>query len=83
MSLSTYAPSAPAIQLAEELHQKLSAVLDELIRVILLGSQARGEATDDSDVDILIVLPNLEKSTWIRFSKLPGGLGLRPGKRFR
>jgi uncharacterized protein len=29
------------------------------LRIILFGSQARGEATADSDVDLLIVLPEV------------------------
>jgi uncharacterized protein len=34
---------------------------DELRQLILFGSQARGEATDESDIDILVVLKNLHK----------------------
>jgi predicted nucleotidyltransferase len=34
---------------------------DELKQLILFGSQARGEATDDSDIDILVVLKTLHK----------------------
>ena len=30
-------------------------------RVILFGSYARGEATEDSDVDILVIAPTTEK----------------------
>ena len=32
---------------------------DNLSRVILYGSKARGEATEDSDIDILVVLKRL------------------------
>ena len=32
---------------------------DNLCRVILYGSKARGEGTDDSDIDIMVVLKNL------------------------
>ena len=32
---------------------------DRLIAIILFGSQARGDATPDSDFDVLIVLKNL------------------------
>jgi uncharacterized protein len=31
-------------------------------RVILFGSHARGEATDDSDVDLLVIMPTAERS---------------------
>ena len=30
-----------------------------LLRLVLFGSQARGEATGDSDVDVLVVIDNL------------------------
>ena len=50
------------------MHPKLSAILAELkpqleeiyqerlVQMVLYGSQARGEATSDSDIDVLIVL---------------------------
>jgi uncharacterized protein len=44
-------------------------------RVILFGSHARGEATEDSDVDLLIVMPvrchPSRKSSEIRFKVRP------------
>ena len=52
-----------ALRLAEEFRQKLTAALGDHVQVILFGSQARGEATDESDVDVLVILPNLEKAT--------------------
>jgi UTP:GlnB (protein PII) uridylyltransferase len=51
------------LQLAKELHRQLENILDEQIQVTLFGSQARGESTDESDIDVLVILPNLEKST--------------------
>jgi len=30
------------------------------VRVVLFGSQARGDAEEDSDVDFLVVLPSVE-----------------------
>lgn len=44
-------------QLLEALKSELETLYgDKLASVILFGSQARGDAADDSDVDILIVL---------------------------
>ncbi|MEA5618945.1 nucleotidyltransferase domain-containing protein [Cronbergia sp. UHCC 0137] len=36
---------------------------DQLIAVILFGSQARGDATPDSDFDVLIILKDLVQAT--------------------
>jgi uncharacterized protein len=42
-----------------ELRAHLQQVYQErLVQVMLFGSQARGEATEDSDIDVLIVLQN-------------------------
>jgi uncharacterized protein len=46
--------------LLQELHQALQTYYgDRLINLILFGSYARHEATEDSDIDILIVLQDL------------------------
>lgn len=44
-------------QLLHVLRGELKAVLgDRIEKIILYGSQARGDARDDSDIDVLIVL---------------------------
>jgi predicted nucleotidyltransferase len=47
-------------QLRDELHGALD---DNLERVMLYGSQARGDALPDSDVDVLIVLRQVSDNT--------------------
>lgn len=44
------ASRAKGLQLAEKLQQELLRALDEQVKVILFGSQARGDAVEDSDV---------------------------------
>ena len=41
----------------EELIEKLKLIYgDNLVKVILYGSKARGDSTEDSDIDIMVVL---------------------------
>jgi predicted nucleotidyltransferase len=45
----------------EEMTRRIVARFDPL-QVILFGSQARGDARPDSDVDLLVVFPHVENS---------------------
>ena len=41
----------------EELHRRLEALYgDRLVKMVLFGSQARGDAEAGSDIDVLVVL---------------------------
>ena len=66
----------------EELKRGLEEIYgDRLHAVVLFGSQARGEATDDSDVDVAVVLDDLENAFTEseRYSDLLYDLGLKHG----
>ncbi len=63
MQSDSKASKKRSLKLTRELHQKLSSIFGEDVGVILYGSQARGEARVDSDIDVLVVLPDLEKGT--------------------
>jgi predicted nucleotidyltransferase len=47
-------------EIITELRQELTKLYgDQLKKLILYGSQARGDANEDSDIDLMIVLTNL------------------------
>ena len=63
---------------------KLSAMVERIVagfkpeRIILFGSNARGTAGTDSDVDLIIVMPAIESKRKIRLAirKAVSGMGL-------
>ena len=69
--------------LLQELHQTLKVFYgDRLTNLILFGSHARRDATEDSDIDILIVLkdPISPGDEVLRISALKTDLNLKYGK---
>ncbi len=69
-----------ALRLASGFREKLSAILGEPVRVVLYGSQARGDATSTSDVDLLVVLPDLKKKTLDTALDIAWEIGFEAGK---
>ncbi|ASJ11947.1 nucleotidyltransferase domain-containing protein [Thermococcus thioreducens] len=68
-------------KILREVKSRLQEILgDDLVEVILFGSYARGEAREDSDVDVLVVVkrwPSVEELEGI--GKLSAGLVLKYG----
>lgn len=50
-------------QTLKKLKTRLEQVLQAPVRLVLFGSYARGQATQDSDVDVLAIVPTLSKQT--------------------
>ena len=69
-----------SLQLAKELHSQLENALGSQVQVTCFGSQARGEATDEADIDMFVVLPNLEKSTLDIVLEIAWEIGFEAGK---
>lgn len=69
-----------ALRLAEDFQHKLRETLNDPVQVILFGSQARGDATDESDVDVLVILPDLEKGTLDTVLEIAWEIGFEAGK---
>jgi len=68
------------LSIVREFHERLSALCGERLKgVYLYGSYARGEATDDSDIDVAVVLagPVNRRQESHRLSDLIGDLSLR------
>lgn len=50
-------PREELLEILREVKERLREILgDDLVEVILFGSYARGEAREDSDVDVLVVV---------------------------
>lgn len=79
-SMKKLRPRARALKLAAEVRKRLSERLGQPVKVIMFGSQARGNATKDSDIDLLVVLPEVNPSTRRLISDVAWEVGFDAGK---
>ena len=73
-------PRAGAIELAREVRKRLAKELGQPVEVILFGSQARGDATRESDIDLLVILPSIDTKTMRLASDIAWNVGFDAGK---
>lgn len=73
-------PRVRALKLAQEVRKRLTKELGQPVRVIMFGSQARGDASKESDIDLLVVLPSLDDRTTRLASEIGWEVGFDAGK---
>jgi len=73
-------PRVRALKLAREVRQRLTKEFGQPIKIIMFGSQARGDATKESDIDLLVLLPILDAKTTRLASDIAWEVGFDAGR---
>ncbi|MCI0607561.1 MAG: nucleotidyltransferase domain-containing protein [Anaerolineae bacterium] len=73
-------PRKRALKLAAKVRERIADELGQPVKVIMYGSQARGDTTKESDIDLLVVLPFINTDTWKIVSDIAWEVGFDAGK---
>ena len=78
--MKKYRPRVRALKLARKVRERLTEELKQPVKVIMFGSQARGDTKKDSDIDLLVFLPLLDSSMMYLAFNIAWEVGLDAGK---
>jgi predicted nucleotidyltransferase len=73
-------PRVRALKLAVKVRERLTEALNQPVNVILFGSQARGDATKYSDIDLFVIVSTLDDKTRYLISDITWEVGFEAGK---
>jgi predicted nucleotidyltransferase len=65
-----------------QFRERLERALGASIQLVLFGSYARGEATEGSDVDLLVIVPTLNKKALDTILEIAWEVGFEAGTVF-
>lgn len=73
-------PRVRALKLAAKVRERLTESLGKSVKVIMFGSQARGDATKYSDIDLFVIVPTLDDKVRYLISDVTWEVGFEAGK---
>ena len=58
-----------AIEIVRQYKREIASLFGGRIKVYMYGSYSKGSANSDSDIDVAVVVPKIEKDKWFEWSK--------------